>query len=160
MVKANHQTERQAAPVHIRTTEPIRDNMALFLRLEFIVPLFASLVTLTQATVVTNDTSVAANQTFDYVIVGAGLTGITVGNKLSEKGYLTLIIEAGPDPRWNSAIYNAEGRVQHDPYCNWLYPAYDENGTLFSQAIDSGACIGGSTSSKSPSIRFAQKPLF
>ncbi|ROV96566.1 hypothetical protein VMCG_07803 [Cytospora schulzeri] len=98
------------------------------------------------ATTVTNDTSVAANQTFDYVIVGAGLTGIVVGNKLSEKGYATLIIEAGPDPRWNPVVYNAEGRVQNDPYCNWLYPAYDENGSLLSQAIDSGACIGGSTS--------------
>jgi hypothetical protein len=34
------------------------------------------------STVVTNDTAVAANQTFDYVIVGAGLTGLTVGNKV------------------------------------------------------------------------------
>lgn len=126
--------------------------MALLLRRSFIMGFVASLATLTQATVVTNDTSVAANQTFDYVVVGAGLTGITVGNKLSEKGYATLIIEAGPDPRWNPAVYSAEGRVQHNPYCNWLYPAYDENGTILSQAIDSGACIGGSTSSRHPSI--------
>lgn len=99
-------------------------------------------------TTVTNDTSLAANRTFDYVIVGAGLTGITVGNKLSEKGFSTLIIEAGPDPRWNHEIYNAEDRVQHDPYCNWLYPAYDEDGSLFPWTIDSGACVGGSTSSR------------
>ena len=108
----------------------------------------ASLVTLTRTTTVTNATSVAANQTFDYVIVGAGLTGITVGNKLSEKGYTTLIIEAGPDARWNPKVYNAEDRVQHDPYCNWQYPAYYENGTVLSQTVDSGACIGGSTSSE------------
>ncbi|KAK7697005.1 hypothetical protein SLS64_013996 [Diaporthe eres] len=87
-------------------------------------------------------------RTFDYVIVGAGLTGITVGNKLSQKGFSTLIIEAGPDPRWNHRVYNAEDRVQHDPYCNWLYPAYDEDGSLLPGNIDSGACIGGGTSSR------------
>lgn len=32
-------------------------------------------------TVVTNETAVAADKTFDYVIVGAGLAGISVGNK-------------------------------------------------------------------------------
>lgn len=101
-----------------------------------------------RATTITNDTSVASNKTFDYVVVGAGLTGITVGNILSEKGFSTLIIEAGPDPRWNHRIYNADDRVQHDPYCNWLYPAYDEDGSLFPWAIDSGACVGGSTSSE------------
>lgn len=101
-----------------------------------------------QATVVTNDTSVATNRTFDYVVVGAGLTGITVANKLSGKGFSTLIIEAGPDARWNNRVYNAEDRVQHDPYCNWLYPAYDEDGSLLPSTIDSGACIGGSTSSR------------
>ncbi|KUI66221.1 Glucose oxidase [Cytospora mali] len=120
--------------------------MALLPRHRHVGLLVTLLGTLTKATMVTNDTSIAANQTFDYVIVGAGLTGITVGNKLSEKGYTTLIIEAGPDPRWNPEVYSAEHRVQHDPYCNWLYQAYDENGTVLSQSIDSGACVGGSTS--------------
>ena len=80
------------------------------------------------ATLVTNDTSVAANQTFDYVIVGGGLSGITVGNKvgspqkrfrggradgrwqLSGEGYSVLIIEAGPDARGNPAVFNAFDR--------------------------------------------------
>lgn len=114
--------------------------------------IIALLIMLTRATIVTNATSIAANQTFDYVIVGAGLTGLTVGNKLSDKGYTTLIIEAGPDARWNPEVYNAQDRVQNDPYCNWQYPAYDENGTVLSQTIDSGACIGGSTSSINPSL--------
>jgi choline dehydrogenase len=101
----------------------------------------------TSATTVTNDTAVAANKTFDYVIVGGGLTGLVTANKLSSAGRSVLVIEAGPDARWNPAIYNAEDRVQHDPYCNWLYPAYDENGKQLEVLIDSGACIGGSTSS-------------
>ncbi|KAJ4394486.1 hypothetical protein N0V93_003704 [Gnomoniopsis smithogilvyi] len=45
--------------------------------------------------------ALAANQTFDYVVVGAGLSGITVANRLSGQGYSTLVIEAGPDARWN-----------------------------------------------------------
>jgi len=35
------------------------------------------------ATIVSGDTAVAAGKTFDYVIVGAGLSGLTVGNKAS-----------------------------------------------------------------------------
>lgn len=54
-----------------------------------------ALLGLIGATLVTSDTRVAANQTFDYVIVGAGLSGITVANLLSGQGYSTLIIEAG-----------------------------------------------------------------
>ena len=32
--------------------------------------------------IVTNDTGVAAGKMFDYIIVGAGLSGLTVGNKV------------------------------------------------------------------------------
>ena len=42
----------------------------------------ASIAVPVTATIVTNDTAVAADQTYDYVIVGAGLTGLTVGNKV------------------------------------------------------------------------------
>lgn len=41
---------------------------------------------LAQATLVTDQGTIAANKTFDYVIVGAGLTGITVGNKVGISG--------------------------------------------------------------------------
>lgn len=81
------------------------------------------------ATLVTNDTRIAVNQTYDYVIVGAGLSGITVANKLSERGYSTLVIEADPEPRWNLGVTVAGDRVFHGSYCNWLYTAYAENGT-------------------------------
>ena len=47
--------------------------------------------------VVTNDSSVAAGHIFDYIVAGAGLSGLVVGNKLSGRGYSVLIIEAGPD---------------------------------------------------------------
>ncbi|KAI2606095.1 uncharacterized protein GGS25DRAFT_373452 [Hypoxylon fragiforme] len=37
-----------------------------------------------------------ANQTFDYVIVGAGAGGIPIADRLSEKGHSVLLIEKGP----------------------------------------------------------------
>jgi len=101
------------------------------------------------ATTVTNSTQIATSQEYDYIIVGAGLTGITVGNKLSGAGYSVLIIEAGPDARWNPAVYNAEERRNLNGYCNWRYPAYDGEGNVLKWQIDSGACIGGCTSSES-----------
>jgi len=116
-------------------------------------PLFVLLaLTITQArgvlaTTVTNSTQIVTSLKYDYIIVGAGLTGITVGNRLSGAGYSVLIIEAGPDARWHPGVYNAEERG--NGYCNWKYPAYDDEGNLLKWTIDSGACIGGSTSSKS-----------
>ena len=41
------------------------------------------LVPLVAATTVTTDPNAAANKTFDYIIAGGGLTGITVANKVS-----------------------------------------------------------------------------
>ncbi|KAK6067103.1 Glucose oxidase 2 [Seiridium cupressi] len=66
--------------------------------------------------------------------------------RLSGAGFSVLLIEAGPDPRWNPAVHNAEERYDLNGYCNWEYPAYHKNGTALSWTIDSGACIGGSTS--------------
>ena len=129
--------------------------------------------TTTAATLITSDPSIAIKQTFDYVVAGAGRTGIVVGNKarinvcrpcltadyaftrrnlrlqISAKGYEVLIIEAGPDPRGNTAVSDAEARNNLNGFCNWQYPAFDMNGTRLWWNIDSGACVGGSTSSKS-----------
>jgi len=104
---------------------------------------------LVSTTTVTNDTTIADGKTFDYIIAGAGLSGLTVGNKLSAKGYSVLIIEAGPDASWNPEVFDAEGRQFGSKTCNWQYPAYSEDGKALSWKIDSGACIGGGTSSES-----------
>lgn len=56
---------------------------------------------------VTSDTSVAANQTFDYIVVGSGVAGMTVAARLSENPSISvLLIEAGGDDRTNPEIYN------------------------------------------------------
>jgi choline dehydrogenase len=68
--------------------------------------------------------------------------------QLSGKGYSVLIIEAGEDARWNPAVYNAEDRIFGSSFCNWKYTGFDEDGQELPTKIDSGRCIGGSTSSK------------
>ncbi|KAJ7035593.1 hypothetical protein C8F04DRAFT_1394688 [Mycena alexandri] len=102
------------------------------------------------STQITTDSSVASGQTFDYVVAGAGLSGIVVGTKLSAQGYRVLLIEAGKDLQNNSAIYNAElrGTLNDDPAtdCNWHYVASAENGSALPINIDSGKCIGGGSS--------------
>ncbi len=51
---------------------------------------------------VTTDPSTASGQTFDYIVVGGGLTGITVAARLAENSSVTvLVIEAGNDDRNN-----------------------------------------------------------
>ncbi|KAM3434727.1 hypothetical protein MY4824_005236 [Beauveria thailandica] len=99
------------------------------------------------ATIVTDQSAVANGQTFDFVIVGAGLAGLTVANKLSaQKNYSTLVIEAGPDGSWNNAVKYAESFSYPPVFCNRNYPQYDENGNKLPNPIPAGGCIGGSTS--------------
>ncbi|KAJ4158368.1 uncharacterized protein LMH87_008897 [Akanthomyces muscarius] len=100
----------------------------------------------TVATVVTDKPAIANGKSFDFVIVGAGLSGLTVANKLSARNYSTLVIEAGPDGRWSNATKYAEDLPYPPVFCNRNLPQYDENGTKMSDTIAAGGCIGGSTS--------------
>ncbi|KAI1856911.1 uncharacterized protein JN550_013581 [Neoarthrinium moseri] len=121
-------------------------SRAVFRTSILIVALMFLVATTTHATIITNDTAHLADGRFDYIIVGAGLTGITVANKLSAANHSVLLIEAGPDPSWNPAVYNAEERGDLNGYCNWRYPAYNESGVRLDWEIDSGKCVGGGTS--------------
>lgn len=60
-----------------------------------------------RASGVTSDPSTANGQTFDYIVVGAGLTGTTVAARLAENSALKiLLIEAGGDDRTNPQVYD------------------------------------------------------
>ena len=56
---------------------------------------------------VTTSTADVTNQTFDYIVVGGGLTGTTVAARLAENPSVTvLLIEAGHDNRLDPRIYD------------------------------------------------------
>ena len=60
-----------------------------------------------RASGVTTDPSTANGHTFDYIVVGGGLTGTTVAARLSENSSVTvLMIEAGADERLNPDVYD------------------------------------------------------
>ena len=56
---------------------------------------------------VTTSVDSVVNQTFDYIVVGSGLTGTTVAARLAENASVTvLVIEAGADDRDNPEVYD------------------------------------------------------
>lgn len=58
---------------------------------------------------IVTDASTLSTTDFDYIIVGAGLTGLTVANRLSTNPRIkVLVIEAGDDQRSNPDVYNVD----------------------------------------------------
>jgi choline dehydrogenase len=62
--------------------------------------------TLTSAGVTTNP-SAATGKTFDYIVIGGGLTGTTVAARLAENPAISvLLIEVGKDLRQDPRVYD------------------------------------------------------
>ena len=60
-----------------------------------------------RASGVTSSPDTANGQTFDYIVVGAGLTGTTVAARIAEDSSVTiLLVEAGGDNRTNPQVYD------------------------------------------------------
>ena len=91
----------------------------------------------------------AVQQTYDYIIVGAGSAGCVLANKLSADGkHSVLLLEAGPPDR-NLMIHIPAGvySVYRDPSINWNYRTEAEP-ELLGRQIDQprGKVVGGSSS--------------
>ncbi|WWD16664.1 hypothetical protein CI109_101094 [Kwoniella shandongensis] len=81
-------------------------------------------------------------QTFDYVIVGGGLGGLTVANRLSENPDITvLVLEAGADNRNDPRVYEpGQYSVAFGTELDWNWPSSQ------GRNIHGGKTLGGSTS--------------
>ncbi|KAA1476331.1 alcohol oxidase [Dentipellis sp. KUC8613] len=84
----------------------------------------------------------AANQTFDYIVVGAGLTGTTVAARLAENAQMSiLLIEAGADDRTDPRVYDVyEYGAVFGTSLDWAW------GTDQGKTIRGGKTLGGSSS--------------
>ncbi|EJC99457.1 glucose oxidase [Fomitiporia mediterranea MF3/22] len=91
---------------------------------------------------VTSDPTTANNQTFDYIIVGGGLAGLTVASRLTEDPSKTiLVIEAGNDDRNDPRVFDVlEYGVAFGTSLDWAWPT--DQGKI----IHSGRTLGGSSS--------------
>jgi len=66
-----------------------------------------------RASGVTSSAAAANGQTFDYIVVGAGLAGTTVAARLAEDSSVSvLLIEAGADNRNDPRVYDIRELVQ------------------------------------------------
>ena len=60
-----------------------------------------------RASGVTTDPTLASDQTFDYVVIGGGLSGLTVAARLAEDPSITvLVVEAGNDDREDPRVFD------------------------------------------------------
>lgn len=77
-----------------------------------------------RASGVTSNAGDVAGQTFDYVIVGGGLTGLTVASRLSENSNITvLVIETGADNRDDPRVYDVYTYTQaFGTELDWQFP--------------------------------------
>lgn len=105
---------------------------------------------------VTTDGAALSHKTFDVIIVGGGLSGMTLANRLSTSLPLKkiLVIEAGDDTRkdTNVSTYASLIAANADPHINWQFPtvaqtqAGQPGGVNFTKSIDAGKGLGGGTS--------------
>ena len=89
------------------------------------------------------------NETFDYLIVGAGSAGCVIANRLTQAGDATVcVLETGPRDT-NPFIHIPAGFMKTvvDPSVNWLYESEPSEGTAGRRiAQPRGKTLGGSGS--------------
>lgn len=76
---------------------------------------------------VSSNANDASGQTYDYVVVGGGLTGLTVASRLSEDPNTSvLVIEAGADNRDDPRVYDIYAYTQaFGTELDWQLPTDD-----------------------------------
>ena len=88
------------------------------------------------------------NQTFDYIVVGAGSAGSVLANRLSANPrHRVLVLEAGRESHPWSRIPVGFAKLIENPAANWLYSSEPDEGTGQRRIpIPRGKLLGGSSS--------------
>ncbi|KAK5121282.1 hypothetical protein LTR85_005448 [Meristemomyces frigidus] len=117
---------------------------------------------------VTNDTRAVAGRTFDYVICGGGLTGLTVASRLTEDANISvLVIEAGydnhADPRVNDVRNYGEAFGTDLDFNLTSTPVSSQNGSelllVAGRTLGGSGSINGASWTKGPSSQYDLLPL-
>jgi len=89
-----------------------------------------------------------ADQTFDYIVVGAGSAGAVLANRLSASGrYSVLLLEAGRASHFWSPIPIGFGKLIENPAANWCYDSEPDEGSGQRRIpVPRGKLLGGSSS--------------
>ena len=88
------------------------------------------------------------NQTFDYIVVGAGSAGSVLANRLSANAkHRVLVLEAGRESHPWSRIPVGFAKLIENPAANWLYTSEPDAGSGNRRIpIPRGKLLGGSSS--------------
>jgi choline dehydrogenase len=88
------------------------------------------------------------NQTFDYIVVGAGSAGSVLANRLSaDPKHKVLVLEAGRESHPWSRIPVGFAKLIENPAANWMYSSEPEAATGQRRVpIPRGKLLGGSSS--------------
>ena len=71
-----------------------------------------------------------ADNSYDYIVVGAGSTGAAAAYRLAKNGKFTiLLLEAGRDSHPWSRIPFGFATLIENPAANWLYPSEPDEGS-------------------------------
>ncbi|KAK5732634.1 hypothetical protein LTR17_010315 [Elasticomyces elasticus] len=112
---------------------------------------------------ITEDPTNVVDRTFDYIICGGGLTGLTVASRLSEDPDIhVLVIEAGGDDHNDPRVYDVRTYGQaFDTHLDWNItstPVPWQNNTRL-DLVAGRTSINGASWTKGPSSQYDLLPL-
>ncbi|KAH7104577.1 glucose oxidase [Auriculariales sp. MPI-PUGE-AT-0066] len=104
---------------------------------------------------ITTDGTLAANQTFDYIVVGCGLTGLTLATRLAENANMTILcVEAGANSWSDPRVYDIyRYKDAFNTELDWSWST-EKGGMRGGKALGGGTSINGATWTRGASAQY------